>query len=100
VVAWVLAVLLVPIAGASLGLLYGVYLAVTTGSLNTVAKGFRASSRTISFAESPIWFSCFVLLNALLAAAFIVGTWALARLVYRFLRHGDTGQGSGPPRVG
>ena len=87
-------VLLVPIAAASVGFLYALYLGLTTGNLTTVSKGFRATSATVRFAESPIWFSVFFLLTAAFAATFIIGTLALARLAYRQLR---SGSGKQPP---
>lgn len=87
--AWVLVVLLVPFSLASLGMLYALYLALTTGRLNTVAKGFRATTTTISFADSPVWFCVFVLLNLAFAAVMIVATAVLARLAFGHLRRRD-----------
>jgi hypothetical protein len=98
VAAWVLVVLLIPIAAASLGFVYAIYLGLTTGRLNTVAKGFRASSSTVSFAESPISFSVFLLLTAALAATFIIVTFVLARLAIRHLRTSQ--QKHSPRRAG
>ena len=92
VAAWVLVVLLIPIAGASLGFVYSLYIGLTTGRLNTVAKGFRATSSVVSFAESPIWFSVLILLNAAFAATFIIVALVLARLAYRHLRPGRNKQ--------
>ncbi len=92
VAAWVLVVLLIPIAGASLGFIYSIYIGLTTGRLNTVAKGFRATSSTVSFAESPVWFSVFTLLNAAFAAVFFIVALVLARLAYSHLRPGSTKQ--------
>ncbi len=94
VAAWVLVVLLIPIAAASLGFVYALYLGLTTGRLNTVAKGFRASSSTVSFTESPVLFSVFLLLTAALAATFIIATFVLARLAIRHLRTGQQKQAS------
>lgn len=90
--AWVLVVLLLPFSLASLGMLYGLYLALTTGSLRTVAKGFRATTTTISFADSPVWFCVFVLLNLAFAATMIVVTAVLARLAFAQLRRRDGNQ--------
>lgn len=87
--AWVLVVLLVPFSLASLGMLYALYLALTTGSLSTVAKGFRATTTTVSFADRPVWFCVFVLLNFLFAATMIVATIAMARLAHGHLRRRD-----------
>lgn len=89
VAACVLVVLLIPIAAASLGFVYAVYLGLTTGTLNTVAKGFRASSSTVSFAENPVSFSVLLLLTAALAATFIIVTFVLAKLAIRHLRAGQ-----------
>ena len=88
VAAWVLVVLLIPIAGASLGFIYSIYIGLTTGRLTTVAKGFRATSSAVSFAESPIWFSVFILLNVAFAATFVIVALVLARLAYSHLRPG------------
>ncbi|MGE0861091.1 MAG: hypothetical protein AB7I01_10680 [Gammaproteobacteria bacterium] len=87
--AWVLVVLLLPFSLASLGMLYALYLALTTGSLSTVAKGYRATTTTLSFADSPVWFCVFVLLNCALAAVMIVMTIVLARLAFGHLRRRD-----------
>lgn len=92
--AWALVVLLVPISAASAGFLYSLYAALATGRLTTVAKGFRATSTTVGFAESPIWFSVLFVLNAALATTFIVITVAIARLAYRHLRPGPGKQPS------
>lgn len=92
VAAWVLVVLLIPIAGASLGFMYSIYIGLTTGRLNTVAKGFRSTSSAISFAESPVWFSVFALLNAAFAAAFFIVALVLARLAHSHLSSGRTKQ--------
>jgi lysylphosphatidylglycerol synthetase-like protein (DUF2156 family) len=92
--AWTLVVLLVPLGAASIGFIYALYLALVTGSLTTVAKGFRATSTTVRLAESPIWFSVFFVLTAAFAAVFIIGTVVLARLAYRHLR---SGSGKQPP---
>jgi hypothetical protein len=77
-------------AGASLGFMYSIYIGLTTGRLNTVTKGFRATSSAVSFAESPVWFSVFTLLNAAFAAAFFIGTLVLGKLAYRHLKPGRT----------
>jgi hypothetical protein len=84
--AWCLVVLLIPLTAASCGFLYSLYLAAATGKLSTVAKGFGRTSTTISFAESPVWFSLFLMLNAVLAAAIVVVTLVCAKLAYRQLR--------------
>jgi hypothetical protein len=81
-----LLVLVIPLAAASLGVLYALYLGLTTGKLNTVAKGFRATSTSVSFADSPVWFAVFILLNAVLALTLIVVTVVVARLAYNHLR--------------
>ena len=84
--AWCLVALLLPIGAASCGLLYSVYLQLTSGRLSTVAKGFGRTSSSVSFVESPIWFSVFIVLNAVLAAMFVVLTLVLAKLAYSHLR--------------
>ncbi len=90
IAAWVLVVLLIPIAGASFGFMYSIFIGLTTGRLTTVAKGFRATSSAVSYAESPIWFSVFTLLNAAFAATFFILALVLARLAYSHLRPGRT----------
>lgn len=84
--AWLGVLLLVPLTAASGGMLYGLYLHVVTGQLNTVASSYGTTSRTITFAESPVSFLVFFALHALLAAAVIFVTVVVARLSVRRLR--------------
>lgn len=78
--------LLIPLTAASGGMLYGLYRHVATGHLNTVAKSYGAISRTISFAESPVWFLVFFILQAAVTAAIILVTVVIARLVITRIR--------------
>ena len=84
--AWLGLFLLIPLAGASGGMLFGLYRHVVTGQLSTVAKSFGTTSRTLSFAESPVWFLVFFILHAALAALVIFVTVVVARLSVQRLR--------------
>ncbi len=90
--AWVLVVLLLPFSLTSVGVLYGLYPALATGSLRTVAKGFRATSSSLSFADSPVWSCVFVLLNLAFAVTMVLVTAVLARLAFAQLRRRDGSQ--------
>jgi uncharacterized membrane protein len=78
--------LLVPLTAASGGMLFALYLHVVTGQLNTAAKSYGSTSRTIIFAKSPVWFSVFFGLHALVAALVILVTVVVARLSVKLLR--------------
>ena len=80
---WLLRVLLIPIAAAAGGMLFGLYQFVVTGQLRTAGRSFGATSSTIAFADKPVWFTVFFLLQAAVAVAFVVATVALARLAFR-----------------
>jgi cobalamin synthase len=84
--AWLALFLLIPLAAASAGALYVLYRHLVTGQLTTVAKSYGATSRTISFSESPTWFLVFFALHAAVAAAVIFVTVVLARLAVQRLR--------------
>jgi hypothetical protein len=84
--AWLIVVLLVPLTAASCALVYSLYLHLSRGELSTLAKSFGPTRSTISFAETPVWFSVFFVLNAAVAAAFVIGTLVLAKLAYSHLR--------------
>lgn len=78
--------LVVPLTAASGGMLFGLYLALTSGMLRSASRNFGPSSTTISFAESPFWFVVFLLLQAAIAATLIVMTWIMARLALKAVR--------------
>ncbi len=80
---WLLRLLLVPIGGAAAGMVYGLYLQMSTGRLVSVGRNFGPASGTTTFADSPVWFSVLLVLNAAMALALVVGTLALARLAFR-----------------
>jgi hypothetical protein len=83
---WLGLVLLLPLTAASGGVLFGLYRHVVTGQLSTVAKSYGTTSRTISFAESPVWFLLFFMLHAALAAGVILVTIVVAKLAVKRLR--------------
>lgn len=83
---WLGLLLLIPLTGASGGMLVGLYRHVVTGQLSTVAKSYGTTSRTITFAESPVWFLVFFILQAALAAFVIIVTVVVARLSVQRLR--------------
>jgi len=89
--AWILVVLLLPMGAATLGVVYSLYLGLTTGSLTTLAKGIRASSTAVNVADSPVWFSVFFVLNVLFAVTLACATLGIARVAHHHLRgHGGT----------
>jgi hypothetical protein len=80
---WLGRLLLIPVAAASGGMLYGLYHTLVTGQLITAAKSYGTTSRTINFAESPIWFVVFFALQAAVTAAIILVTIVMGRLFFK-----------------
>jgi cobalamin synthase len=80
---WLGMFLLIPLTAASGGMLFGLYRHVATGQLNTVAKSYGATSRTIYFAESPVWFLMTFIFHAAFTAFIIFVTVVVARLVLK-----------------
>jgi hypothetical protein len=80
---WLGRFLVLPLAAASGGMLYGLYRMVVTGQFDTVAKSYGTTSRTVSFAESPVWFLFYVVLVAALTALVILVTVVMAKLTFR-----------------
>lgn len=84
---WLGMFLIIPLTAASGGMLFGLYRQVMAGQLSTVAKSFGTTSKTIAFAEKPVWFLVFFALHAALTALVIVVTVVLARLVLERMRN-------------
>jgi hypothetical protein len=80
---WLLRLLLIPIAGATGAMVFGLYTVLATGRLGSPGRNFGPASNTIVFDDSPVWFSIFFVLYAVVAAILVVGTLALARLALR-----------------
>lgn len=80
---WLGRLLLIPLTAASGGMVFGLYRHVATGQLSTVAKSYGATSRTINFAETPVWFLAFFVLHAAITALVIVVTVVVGRLVFK-----------------
>lgn len=80
---WLLRLLLIPMAGAAGGMIFGLYRVVATGRLGSPGRNFGPASNTIVFADSPVWFSVFFVLYAAFAAILIAGILVLVRLAFR-----------------
>lgn len=80
---WLGRLLLIPLAAASGGMIYGVVLHAVTGQLTTVGKSYGSTSSTIRFVDSPVLFIVFLALEAAVTVAIILATVALSRLVFK-----------------
>jgi hypothetical protein len=67
-------------------MVYLLFRSAVSGHLNTAAKSFGTTSRSVSFSESPAWFVVSLGLQALLTVASILVTVVLARLVITRIR--------------
>ena len=63
--------------------MFALYLFLATGRLSTPGRNFGPSSSAISFADSPLWFSVFIVIYAAITLTMIVGVLAMARLAFR-----------------
>lgn len=64
-------------------MIFALYRYLATGQLKTAGKSYGPTSSTIAFADNPVWFTIFFLLQAAVAMTLILATLVLARLAFK-----------------